>query len=53
MLHDEFEDHPNIGDIRGRGLFWGLEIVENKETKEPFAADVNLSAKIKKDILEK
>jgi adenosylmethionine-8-amino-7-oxononanoate aminotransferase len=52
MLHDEFEDHPNIGDIRGRGLFWGLEIVENKETKEPFAADVNLSAKIKKDILE-
>lgn len=52
MLRNEFENHPNIGDIRGRGLFWGLEIVENKETKEPFPAEANLSAKIKKDILE-
>ncbi|MDG1996759.1 MAG: aspartate aminotransferase family protein, partial [Emcibacteraceae bacterium] len=34
MLRKEFENHPNIGDIRGRGLFWGLEIVMDKKTKE-------------------
>lgn len=35
-LGDAFGDHPHIGDIRGRGLFRGLEIVENRATKAPF-----------------
>ncbi len=35
-LEEEFGQHPHIGDIRGRGLFQGLEIVENRETKTPF-----------------
>ena len=52
MLDNRFADHPNIGDIRGRGLFWGLEIVKNKKTKEPFPAAFNLAGKIKSDILE-
>ncbi|KAH8197107.1 hypothetical protein TruAng_008712 [Truncatella angustata] len=28
--------HPNVGRISGRGLFWGIEFVANKETREPF-----------------
>jgi taurine--2-oxoglutarate transaminase len=29
------EKHPAVGDIRGKGLFVGLELVKNRETKEP------------------
>ena len=28
--------HPSIGEVRGLGLFWGIEIVKNRTTKEPF-----------------
>lgn len=31
-------EHPNVGDIRGRGLFYAIEFVKDKETKEPFPA---------------
>ncbi|MDH3712720.1 MAG: aspartate aminotransferase family protein [Gammaproteobacteria bacterium] len=35
-LRQCFGQHPHIGDIRGRGLFVGLEIVADRETKAPF-----------------
>jgi taurine--2-oxoglutarate transaminase len=28
--------HPCVGDVRGKGLFWAVDIVKNRETKEPF-----------------
>ena len=35
-LQDALGDHPNCGDIRGRGFFLGVEAVADRETKEPF-----------------
>ncbi len=28
--------HPSVGDVRGKGLFWAVDLVKNRETKEPF-----------------
>lgn len=35
-LDDALRDHPHVGDIRGRGLFLGIELVHDRETKLPF-----------------
>jgi taurine--2-oxoglutarate transaminase len=35
-LNELKEEHDSIGDVRGKGLFWGVELVKNKETKKPF-----------------
>jgi len=34
-LHKLAEKHPSIGDIRGKGMFNGIELVKNRDTKEP------------------
>ena len=35
-LHALKTKHPSIGEVRGLGLFWALDLVKNRETKEPF-----------------
>jgi taurine--2-oxoglutarate transaminase len=35
QLRDLQEKHPSIGDVRGLGCFWGIELVKNRETREP------------------
>ncbi|WP_417810143.1 aspartate aminotransferase family protein [Thalassospira alkalitolerans] len=47
-LHDRFGQHPFVGDIRGRGLFRGVELVADRETKEVFDPARKINAKIKK-----
>jgi taurine--2-oxoglutarate transaminase len=40
-LHELASRHPSIGEVRGLGCFWGLELVRNRETREmlvPFNA---------------
>jgi hypothetical protein len=51
-LRQSFEDHPHVGDIRGRGLFWGLEIVQDKVTKRPFDPGLRVHARVKRAALE-
>ncbi len=38
--------HPHVGDIRGRGLMWGLEFVADRASKEPFPAKRGLAKKL-------
>lgn len=35
-LHDLKPKHPSIGEVRGMGLFWAVELVKDQKTKEPF-----------------
>jgi len=51
-LVDRFADHPHVGDIRGRGLFRGVELVADRTTKAPFDPGKTLAAKVKSAAFE-
>ena len=39
-LHKLAGEHMIIGDVRGRGLLWAMELVADRESREPFPADL-------------
>ncbi|MEC8254680.1 MAG: aminotransferase class III-fold pyridoxal phosphate-dependent enzyme, partial [SAR324 cluster bacterium] len=46
-LQQQFAEHPNVGDVRGRGLFLGIELVQDKQAKEPLNPNFNLPEQIR------
>jgi adenosylmethionine-8-amino-7-oxononanoate aminotransferase len=46
-LVERFGNHRHVGDIRGRGLFWGIELVADRATRQPFDPKLKLHARIK------
>ena len=46
LLNERLDDHPNVGDLRGRGLLIGLELVLDRETREPFAREERVAERI-------
>ena len=47
-LQERFGQHPHIGNIRGRGLFQGMEFVADRESKTPFAPEAGFHRRFKK-----
>ncbi|KAL1407935.1 hypothetical protein Q8F55_004732 [Vanrija albida] len=45
-LRKQLESHPHVGNIRGMGLFYGIELVADKKTKQPFPSSKGVSQKI-------
>lgn len=45
-LEHRFGDSAHVGDIRGRGLFRGVELVADRASKRPFPAEAGLAARI-------
>ncbi|MBR0795395.1 aspartate aminotransferase family protein [Bradyrhizobium jicamae] len=46
-LIERFGNHRHVGDIRGRGLFWGIELVADRATRQSFDPKLKLHARIK------
>jgi adenosylmethionine-8-amino-7-oxononanoate aminotransferase len=52
-LRSRLGGHPNVGDIRGRGLLVGIELVEDRASKRPFPPALKLHAKVKAEAMKR
>jgi adenosylmethionine-8-amino-7-oxononanoate aminotransferase len=46
QLREELSGHPMVGDIRGAGMFWGIELVHDKASRTPFAPEKHVTNRV-------
>jgi adenosylmethionine-8-amino-7-oxononanoate aminotransferase len=51
LLRDRLGRHPHVGEVRGRGLFWGVELVADRGSREPFDPRGRLHARVKSEAM--
>src|SRR5260370_41352429 len=52
-LYERFGNHPCVGDVRGRGLLQGLELVADRGSKQPFDPKLQLHARMKREAMSR
>lgn len=52
LLRESLSNHPYVGDIRGRGLFWGIELVADRATRRPFPQADRLAQRVWRSAFE-
>lgn len=50
-LDEVLGGHPNVAEVRGRGLFRGLELVADRATGDPFPVDVGFTTRVLRECL--
>lgn len=50
-LEERFANHHHVGDLRGRGLFRAIELVTDRDSKEPFDPKLRLNVRIKREAM--
>src|SRR6266851_493460 len=46
QLKEELSGHPMVGDIRGTGMFWGLELVRDRANRTPYEPGLRVTSKV-------
>lgn len=53
LLLERFRDHPHVGDIRGRGLLVGVELVADRATRESFEPELAVHTQLKRAMMQR
>jgi len=46
QLKEELSGHPLVGDIRGAGMFWGIQMVKDRGSRAPYPASMKLASRV-------